>query len=172
VLTHPPHAPRLTVRRDSGEDLASIDSTVGVHLAILWANQVVASDMVDRGLPLFLPTPVTVSESYGTEIVGVGDALIQVARHGPRTQCWRRLPDGRRIFMDWEGGNGWRVAIANRYAPQSFDDVWYVRLVEYACRAVAEWDGEGDPEGWWRHPATGRRRDDPVGHPDDVRVQW
>lgn len=29
-----------------------------------------------------------------------------------------------------------------------------------AIAALAKWEGEGDPEGWFRHPATARRRRD------------
>lgn len=44
------------------------------------------------------------------------------------------------------------------------DDFGYADRYCYTTRARAEkhlreWDGNGDPEGWHRHPATGRRRD-------------
>jgi hypothetical protein len=37
------------------------------------------------------------------------------------------------------------------------DDSWcYASYVE-AALALARWDGAGEPEGWVRHPASGRR---------------
>ena len=30
---------------------------------------------------------------------------------------------------------------------------------EGAIKALTEWDGKGDPQGWHRHPESGRRRD-------------
>jgi len=48
------------------------------------------------------------------------------------------------------------------------DDDGYIDTWEYhglgpALLAFAEWDGIGDPIGWYRNPATGRRR--PAGDP-------
>ena len=39
-----------------------------------------------------------------------------------------------------------------------------------AVAALAAWDGNGDPEGWQRHPATGRRR--PDGDPTREYIEW
>jgi len=41
--------------------------------------------------------------------------------------------------------------------------VWQYQSRDAALVALAAWDGEGEPEGWYRHPATGRRR--PGGDP-------
>jgi hypothetical protein len=68
----------------------------------------------------------------------------------------RQLPDGRwcgvvrllfhwtlHVDIDWSG-------YADRYCYREKLD---------AVRALKEWDGTGDPEGWHRHPPSGRRRD-------------
>lgn len=41
----------------------------------------------------------------------------------------------------------------------TYDDRWCYRDRESAEKAHLEWDGIGEPEGWHRHPLTGRRRD-------------
>jgi hypothetical protein len=38
-----------------------------------------------------------------------------------------------------------------------YGDCWCYPSRAAACRALADWDGEGEPEGWIRHPDTGRR---------------
>lgn len=37
-------------------------------------------------------------------------------------------------------------------------DRWCYHDHDAAWRAVLGWNGKGDPEGWYRHPRTGRRR--------------
>jgi hypothetical protein len=36
-------------------------------------------------------------------------------------------------------------------------DCWCYSTYEAARRALQAWDGEGEPEGWIRHPGSGRR---------------
>lgn len=44
------------------------------------------------------------------------------------------------------------------------DDVWCYHRAEDALAAAEAWNGEGDPpDGWHRHPMSGRRR--PNGDP-------
>lgn len=38
------------------------------------------------------------------------------------------------------------------------DDRWCYHDYESALAALERWDGEGEPEGWHRHPSSGRRR--------------
>jgi hypothetical protein len=40
-----------------------------------------------------------------------------------------------------------------------YDDRWCYHDSAAAARALADWDGTGEPTGWHRHPATGRRRE-------------
>jgi hypothetical protein len=42
----------------------------------------------------------------------------------------------------------------------TFDDRWCYDNYEAAKRALDAWDGIGEPNGWKRHPGSGRRRPD------------
>ncbi|MBO9428582.1 hypothetical protein [Sulfitobacter sp. R18_1] len=41
----------------------------------------------------------------------------------------------------------------------SYEDRWCYSSLEKAQEALDAWDGVGEPEGWHRHPMTGRRRE-------------
>lgn len=41
----------------------------------------------------------------------------------------------------------------------SVGDRWCYHSYEAARAALDAWDGTGEPQGWHRHPATGRRRE-------------
>jgi hypothetical protein len=78
---------------------------------------------------------------------------------------WARvLPDGRWLgLMPLFGGNV-RLGLGPRDA-DGFDQVWDFTSdqpdgVDHGWRAAIAWDGKGDPEGWYRHHPTGRRRPD------------
>jgi hypothetical protein len=49
------------------------------------------------------------------------------------------------------------VSGINRYG---YEDRWCYHKVADAIKALAEWDGTGEPKGWHRHPSTGRRVDE------------
>lgn len=49
----------------------------------------------------------------------------------------------------------------------SHDDNWCYRDYPSAKLALDAWDGNGDPKGWHRHPASGRRVAPPEGAYDD-----
>jgi hypothetical protein len=40
-----------------------------------------------------------------------------------------------------------------------YDDRWCYSSYDKAKAALDAWDGKGEPEGWHRHPMTGRRRE-------------
>lgn len=40
----------------------------------------------------------------------------------------------------------------------SIHDRWCYHTKEAAQAALNNWNGEGEPDGWHRHPASGRRR--------------
>lgn len=69
----------------------------------------------------------------------------------------RELPDGRVLYLEpmlW--GN-----LSLCLAPDRWNlERWCFHDHDAAWRAVLGWNGVGDPEGWYRHPATGRRRPD------------
>lgn len=77
------------------------------------------------------------------------------------TLAKRTFPDGRiGMVLPITFGRA-RLGIGDEYG---FDDVWCFDTPERAIRALVEWDGEGEPEGWIRHPMSGRRR--PNGNPE------
>lgn len=68
----------------------------------------------------------------------------------------RTLHDGRvcgvhRLLFHWT----MHIDIDN----YGYADSYCYRTREAAVAAMHKWSGEGDPEGWHRHPKTGRRRD-------------
>lgn len=82
----------------------------------------------------------------------------------------RTLADGRAVFLMAVFGGNLRLGIGEVGSPE-MDDVWCYQAPqsELAWRAALGWDGEGEPEGWYRHPQTGRRR--PGGDPA-AEVVW
>lgn len=71
--------------------------------------------------------------------------------------AFRQLPDGRwlgvlRLLFHW--------TLHVDIDPWGYRDRYCYRHVYDALRAMREWDGTGDPEGWHRHPKSGRRRDE------------
>ncbi len=75
----------------------------------------------------------------------------------------RKLPDGRVIYLA-PLGTGTRLGISRNDTVHVYDDVWDYPFDSKLCgpdagwRAALGWDGEGEPEGWYRHPRSGRRR--------------
>lgn len=41
-----------------------------------------------------------------------------------------------------------------------YSERWCYKTLVEASGALRDWTGEGEPDGWHRHPTTGRRRDD------------
>lgn len=56
-----------------------------------------------------------------------------------------------------------RLRLAVRGEPD-IDDEWQYASHSTAVQAALEWDGVGEPAGWYRHRPTGRRR--PGGDPE------
>ena len=71
----------------------------------------------------------------------------------------RPLGDGRAVFLLPAFAGNLRLAIG-MLGGLFFDDIWCYQAeqTDAAWRAALGWDGEGEPEGWYRHPDTGRRR--------------
>lgn len=75
----------------------------------------------------------------------------------------RELPDGRVLsVLPMTFGKG-RLCVQAHVFSLCYEDVWCYPSVPAAIAAMEAWDGEGEPTGWHRHPATGRRR--PEGDP-------
>jgi hypothetical protein len=81
----------------------------------------------------------------------------------------RELGDGRAVYLDELLFDGLRLGIG-RVGADSYLDVWDYQLEQArdAWRSAIAWDGEGEPEGWYRHLRTGRRR--PGGDASKERV--
>lgn len=82
--------------------------------------------------------------------------------HELETKCAiiepRDLGDGR-----WAGVVGFiftHAVVTGRLGNlDSYDDRWCYEDRAAALEALHAWDGSGEPEGWHRHPLTGRRRE-------------
>lgn len=68
------------------------------------------------------------------------------------------LPDGRE-WLIYPMIFTFRLVVGDPGAPV-YDDCWCYHSIIDAMKGVAEWDGTGEPQGWHRHPASGRRRPD------------
>jgi hypothetical protein len=62
------------------------------------------------------------------------------------------------------------VSSPESYMLGVYDDGWWYDDFESAVRGLNEWNGEGEPEGWYRHRKTGRRR--PGGDPDKEYINF
>lgn len=106
----------------------------------------------------------------------VPDAELRAARRGaerkafelrngglPEDAVWwlhrRTLPDGRVLYLTPYGAGLLYVQVSPDSRAMHFTDTWCYAADahEAAWRAVLGWDGEGEPDGWFRHPQSGRR---------------
>ncbi len=53
----------------------------------------------------------------------------------------------------------WTMIVGIIGDKMGYEDRWCYANQELAEKAIREWDGVGDPEGWHRHPKSGRRRE-------------
>lgn len=58
----------------------------------------------------------------------------------------------------------WTLIVGQVGDEFSYSDRWCCADQDKASKALQEWDGIGEPQGWHRHPASGRRRAD--GNPE------
>lgn len=79
-----------------------------------------------------------------------------------------------RVFPNGRDACIWRLAytfaILTGITWSSYEDRWCYSSYEKAKAALDAWDGEGEPQGWHRHPSTGRRREN--GDPTKEEVWW
>lgn len=52
------------------------------------------------------------------------------------------------------------VALVHGITPHGYEDRWCYGSMEKALSALAQWDGNEEPQGWHRHPSSGRRVDE------------
>jgi hypothetical protein len=50
-------------------------------------------------------------------------------------------------------------AIVTELHEYGYVDRWCYSTYDHAKNALDAWDGTGEPQGWHRHPSSGRRRD-------------
>ena len=74
----------------------------------------------------------------------------------------RIFEDGRTIDMCRMIYN-WRLRVGHIKDPWGYEDDWCFANQETAMHAFLNWSLEGEPEGWIKHPRTGRYR--PGGDP-------
>lgn len=85
-----------------------------------------------------------------------------------RNRVWylhkRELGDGRTLYLEPMLPGHLSLCLAHdkwnleRWCYHDHDAAW---------RAVLGWNGKGDPEGWYRHPLSGRRR-----HESDPELEY
>lgn len=100
---------------------------------------------------------------------GLGDAHWWLHR--------RVLDDGRVIYLVPLGGGILQLAVGPCLGVGFYDETWYYTDPFSAWRAALDWTpppflftpGPDEPPGWYRHPATGRRRRD--GTPESEYLQ-
>jgi hypothetical protein len=74
----------------------------------------------------------------------------------PGTIAQRILPDGRELCIYPQLFT--HKLVVGLPGEPCYDDAWCYNTQSAALKAWATWDGAGEPEGWHRHPASGRRR--------------
>ncbi len=67
--------------------------------------------------------------------------------------------DGRVAFL-YRMMYTWALVVGDINAGGAYDDRWCYHDRDVALAALADWDGTGEPDGWHRHPTSGRRRPD------------
>jgi hypothetical protein len=125
------------------------------------------------------------SEESETVEVSAEEVLRQLARgiafyqglapdvdDNDRRQWWlhrRVLPDGRVLHLTPMLFGNLQLGLSQDAETQCFDGIWCYHDSDAAWRAVLGWNGHGDPEGWYRHNPTARRR--PDGTPESEYVE-
>jgi hypothetical protein len=73
----------------------------------------------------------------------------------------RMLPDGRWV-ASFRFAFTWAIITGTMGERNTYDDRWCYHDETVMLAALEAWDGTGEPEGWHRHPMTGRRRENGV----------
>jgi hypothetical protein len=53
---------------------------------------------------------------------------------------------------------------------RGYENRWCYHTRADAIAALKAWDGRGEPQGWHRHPPSGRRRE--IGSNNDILQEW
>jgi hypothetical protein len=81
----------------------------------------------------------------------------------------RPLEDGRLLALQPLLFDGWRLHVVRDGIAETSSDVYDFQESSWALDALQGWSGEGEPEGWYRHKPSNRRR--PDGDPTKEYVQ-
>jgi hypothetical protein len=88
-------------------------------------------------------------------------AELQELQELARKPIVRRVLDDGRIVELWRTVFNLRITIT---LPENdgmcWNDAWCFRDIGAAFTAALSWDGEGEPDGWIKHPPSGRARPD------------
>ncbi|RYF08871.1 MAG: hypothetical protein EOO77_24840 [Oxalobacteraceae bacterium] len=68
----------------------------------------------------------------------------------------RPLGDGRWVGL-MRFAFTWAICTGRMGDRHTYEDRWCYHDRSVAIAALEAWDGQGEPEGWHRHPLTGRR---------------
>ena len=107
-----------------------------------------------------------VSESELRQAQRIGEGA---RRSGGEYLYARVLASGRIAYLlPWRVGG---VQLSVGWGDGYYTDTWIydVEQADAGWRAALGWDGEGEPDGWYRHPQSGRRR--PDGDPEKEFVR-
>lgn len=116
--------------------------------------------VLDLDIPdLYVPNRLWHDPESGVEIFGPGGDQEHgvVARKRLLDASWRCPSEQTRMLGLIPMLYSTKLVIGPWGAPW-YDDGWCYKDVHHAFFALVEWDGEGEPDGWFRHPPTGRRR--------------
>jgi len=110
--------------------------------------------------------PISARALYAIKLRGV-------AEYQAGGETWwfyrRDLGDGRTLWLQSMLAGNLRISTGPT-GGMSFDQNWCFHDHDAAWRAAVGWNGHGDPEGWYKHINTGRRR--PNGDPAKEYVAW
>ena len=79
------------------------------------------------------------------------------------------LDDGRVVRLHKMMGQNTRITLADGEDSEVFTSMYCYHDLKKSVEQALLWDGNGDPEGWYRHINTGRRR--PGGDPAKEYVE-
>lgn len=105
--------------------------------------------------------PVDRQDLLTAKLTGVAEYHADGTSFGSPDHRWwlhkRELPNGHVLYIEPMLPGHLSLVLA-------FDawnvERWCFHDHDAAWRAVLGWNGQGDPEGWYKHPLTGRRRPD------------
>lgn len=81
----------------------------------------------------------------------------------------RILPDGRVVRLYQMLGQNTRIALSKNEDDDGFLQLYCYHNKQKAIEQANLWDGNSDPDGWYKHINTGRRR--PNGDPEKEYIE-